>query len=292
VILANNGADTLTVSSNTTFVFATAVQQNGNYLVIVKTQPAGQSCAVSAGSGSGVMAKVSGVSVACVNLPQYAYVVNHGDNTVSQFAIDASGILSRLAVASVATGALPESVTVDPTHRYVYVTNFADDTVSQYVIQKDGSLAPNTPSTVATGHGPWALAVSPAGDWVYVVNSTDGTISQYSVSSSGALAAAASAPVATGSEPWNVTLSPNGKYVYVSNHGTNTTAGKSLSQYSIGANTGAITPLNPSTLPSASGALRSMQTAPMPMLQTSAAIRFRNMRSVPTARSRAFPPRP
>jgi 6-phosphogluconolactonase (cycloisomerase 2 family) len=87
---------------------------------------------------------------------------------------------------------------------------------------------------------------------VYVVNSTDGTISQYSVSSSGALAAAASAPVATGSEPWNIMLSPNGKYVYVSTHGTNTTAGKSLSQYSIGADTGAITPLNPSTLPSAS----------------------------------------
>jgi 6-phosphogluconolactonase (cycloisomerase 2 family) len=243
-----NGADSLTVSSNATFVFGTAIQQNGSYSVTVKTQPAGQNCSVSAGSGSGLTANVTGVAIACTNLAQYAYVVNNGNNSVSQFTIDASGMLAPLSVASVATGNSPQSVTVDPTHSYVYVTNLIDDTVSQYVIQKDGTLAPNTPATVGTGHAPWALAVSPSGDWAYVVNSTDGTISQYSVSSSGALAAAGVAPVATGLGPWNVTLSPNGKYVYVSNHGTLTTPSMSLSQYSIGASNGAITPLNPASL--------------------------------------------
>jgi 6-phosphogluconolactonase (cycloisomerase 2 family) len=57
--------------------------------------------------------------------------------------------------------------------------------------------------------------------------------------------------VATGLEPWNVTISPDGKYAYVSNHGTLTTAGMSVSQYSIGASDGALTPLNPATLLSA-----------------------------------------
>jgi 6-phosphogluconolactonase (cycloisomerase 2 family) len=216
--------------------------------VTVKTQPAGQRCAVSGGSGSMVMANVTGVAVACTNQAQFAYVVNNGNNTLSQFSIDASGMLAPLTVATAATGNSPRSVTVDPTHRYVYVTNLNDNTVSQYVIQQNGTLAPNTPATVATGQGPWALAVSPSGDFAYVVNSTDNNISQFSVSSTGALVASALAPVSTGLEPWNITLSADGKYAYVSNHGNNTTPANSLSQYSIGGSDGALTPLTPSSI--------------------------------------------
>jgi 6-phosphogluconolactonase len=248
VTLLNNGTDTLTVSSNTTFVFGTSIAPNGSYSVTVKTQPPGQSCTVSNGSGSMATANVTGVAVACTNQAQFAYVVNNGNNTVSQYSIDASGMLAPLTVATVATGHSPRSVTVDPAHRYVYVTNLIDNAVSQYVIQQNGTLAPNTPATVATGQGPWALAVSPSGTWAYVVNSVDNTISQFSVSSSGALVASAVAPVPTGLEPWNVTLSPDGKYAYVSNHGSNTSAGNSLSQYSIGASDGALTPLSPPTI--------------------------------------------
>ena len=245
VTLTNNGTDNLTVSSNTTFVFAASIPQNSSYSVSVTTQPAGQSCVVSGGSGSMVMANVTGIAVVCTNQAQFAYVVNNGDNTLSQYAIDDTGLLAPLTVATVATGHSPQSVTVDPSHRYVYVTNLADNTVSQYVIQQNGTLAPNTPATVATGQGPWALAVSPSGNWVYVVNSIDNTISQFSVSASGALMASANAAVATGLEPWNITLSRDGKYAYVSNHGNNTTAGNTLSQYSIGAGDGALTPLTP-----------------------------------------------
>ncbi len=246
-----NGTDSLIVNGNTTFVFPTKVEQNGSYAVTVTAQPAGQTCAVSAGSGSGLMANVTTVAVACTNLAQTAYVVNNGNNNVSQYAIDASGTLSPLSVATVATGRSPQSITVDPSHKYVYVTNLTDDTVSQYVIQSDGALAPNTPATVATGHGPWALAFYPSGAWAYVVNSADDTISQFSVNSSGALVATTIAPVATGGEPWNITLSPNGKYAYVSNHGNAAPGGMTLSQYAVDAGTGALTPLNPATLATA-----------------------------------------
>jgi 6-phosphogluconolactonase (cycloisomerase 2 family) len=251
VILVNNGADTLTVNGNNAFTFATKVDQNGSYAVTVKTQPNGQSCAVTSGSGSGVMANVTTVAVACTNRPQYAYVVNNGDNTVSQYAIDASGTLSTLSVATVATGNSPQSITIDPSRNYAYVTNLADNTISQYVIQGDGNLAPNTPATVATGHGPWAVTISPSGAWAYVANSVDNTISQFSINASGALVAGAIAPVATGSEPWNITLSPNGKYVYVANHGNSPPGGMTISQYAIDAATGALSPLNPATLPTA-----------------------------------------
>lgn len=251
VSMADNNGDTLTVSGNNSFVFSTKIDQNGSYAVTVTAQPRGQSCTVSAGSGSNLMADVTTVSVACANLPQYAYVVNNGGNTVSQYAIDASGILSPLSVATIATGNSPQSVTVHPSNKYVYVTNLADNTVSQYTIQSDGTLARGTPATVATGHGPWALAVSPSGTWAYVVNSADNTISQYSVSASGVLAATTVAAVATGNEPWNITLSPDGKYAYVANHGILAPGGMTLSQYAVDASTGALTPLNPPTVPTA-----------------------------------------
>ena len=67
------------------------------------------------------------------------YVVNNGSDTVSQYAIDASGVLSPLGAATVATGNSPQSITVDPSHKYVYVTNLTDNTISQYVIQSDGT---------------------------------------------------------------------------------------------------------------------------------------------------------
>jgi 6-phosphogluconolactonase (cycloisomerase 2 family) len=249
--LLNNGADSVSVNGNTTFVFPTKVDQNGNYAVTVQTQPDAQKCTISAGSGSGLMANVTAVTVACMDLPQYAYVVNNGDNTISQYAIGTSGTLSPLSIAAVATGNSPQSVTVDPSRKYVYVTNLADNTISQYVIQSDGTLAPNTPATVATGNGPWALAVNPSGAWAYVIDSADDTITQFSINSSGALEATTVAPVATGTEPWNITLSPNGRYAYVSNHGNTAPGGMTVSQFSVDTNTGVIVPLNPPTLATA-----------------------------------------
>lgn len=251
VVLADNGSDSLTVNGNNTFTFATRVDQNGSYAVTVTTQPKAQNCVVTSGAGSNAMANVTTVAVACTNRPQYAYVVNNGGNTVSQYSIDASGVLSPLSVATVATGNSPQSITIDPSYKYAYVTNLSDNTISQYAIQSDGTLAPNTPATVATGHGPWAVTISLSGAWAYVANSVDNTISQFSINTSGALVATAVAPVPTGIEPWNITLSPNGKYVYVANHGISAPGGMTISQYAVDSVTGALTPLNPATLPTA-----------------------------------------
>jgi hypothetical protein len=65
VTLADNGSDELTVTSNGVFTFNTVVAHNGSYSVTVKTQPAGQICTVSNGSGAGVTANVSSVTVNC-----------------------------------------------------------------------------------------------------------------------------------------------------------------------------------------------------------------------------------
>jgi hypothetical protein len=65
VILEYNGGDVLTISANGPFTFATAVSYQGSYNVTVGTQPTGQTCTVTDGAGTSVVAPVTGISVLC-----------------------------------------------------------------------------------------------------------------------------------------------------------------------------------------------------------------------------------
>jgi len=67
VVLENNGGDDLSLTANGAFTFATPVAAGASYAVTVKTQPAGQSCMVSSGTGT-ANANVTTVSVACAPL--------------------------------------------------------------------------------------------------------------------------------------------------------------------------------------------------------------------------------
>jgi hypothetical protein len=64
VTLLNNGANALTVTANGTFTFTTALDDGAAYDVTVGTEPTGETCTVTAGSGT-VTKKVTTVKVAC-----------------------------------------------------------------------------------------------------------------------------------------------------------------------------------------------------------------------------------
>ena len=64
VVLQDNGGDNLSVSANGSFTFATAVARRG-YNVTVKTNPSGQTCTVTNGSGTVGSANVTNVAVSC-----------------------------------------------------------------------------------------------------------------------------------------------------------------------------------------------------------------------------------
>ena len=68
VVLLNNAGNSTTVNSNTSFTFSTAINSGGAYAVTVGTQPTGQTCTVTNGSGT-VSANVTNVSVSCVVNP-------------------------------------------------------------------------------------------------------------------------------------------------------------------------------------------------------------------------------
>jgi 6-phosphogluconolactonase (cycloisomerase 2 family) len=65
--LANNGGDARTVNANGDFTFATALAGGANYAVTITSQPANQTCTVTAGGGTIGAANVTAVSVNCVN---------------------------------------------------------------------------------------------------------------------------------------------------------------------------------------------------------------------------------
>jgi len=68
VVLQDNNSDTLSITSNGTFTFATPVANSSNYNVSILTQPADQTCNLSNSSGT-TTANVSSISLTCTNIP-------------------------------------------------------------------------------------------------------------------------------------------------------------------------------------------------------------------------------
>ncbi len=89
VTLLNNSGNPTAVSTNSNFLFSTPIAYNGSYVVSVGTQPNGQTCTVSNGSGSSVVSNSTNTVVLC---QKTAPVANAGaDQTVK---IDVSVVLN------------------------------------------------------------------------------------------------------------------------------------------------------------------------------------------------------
>ena len=71
VVLRNNGGNDVSVSANGSFAFATKLVDGAAYGVTVKTNPTGQICAVSNGSGTVSGGNVTSVAVTC-STPSYS----------------------------------------------------------------------------------------------------------------------------------------------------------------------------------------------------------------------------
>ncbi len=72
VVLQDNGGDNLSVSANGSFTFATTLISGAAYKVTVLTNPAGQTCTVTSGSGTIKTANVTNVAVTCKTNATYS----------------------------------------------------------------------------------------------------------------------------------------------------------------------------------------------------------------------------
>jgi 6-phosphogluconolactonase (cycloisomerase 2 family) len=84
------------------------------------------------------------------------YVANVVSNTISQYAADGAGALSRLAPA-VATSRSPFALALSPNGTSLYVASYTDAVIGQYDVAADGTLAVKAPPSVPAGFRPQAV---------------------------------------------------------------------------------------------------------------------------------------
>lgn len=140
MVLQNNGGDNLTVSTNGTFTFATAVPYGNPYDVTVLTRPTGQLCTVTGGGGT-VAANVTDVALSC-----YMPVFTVG------------GTLTGLAAGdsiTLANGA--DNITLLSNGTFAFPTGYSDGTAYDVSIVTQPLTRPCT-VTYGTGTINWANA--------------------------------------------------------------------------------------------------------------------------------------
>ena len=204
--------------------------------------------AISNAAGSSGLAMATGVGTASISAslgavtapvatitvtaaPEYAYASNQSDNTLSEYAIGAGGVLSLIGTQT--TGVEPNAIAVAPSGRYLYVANWTDNTLSEFALKSDGTLS--AIGTIATGVNPASIIVDPTSSYVYVANLGSNSVSQYSIGSAGTLTSLGT--IAAGSGPACIAIDPAGRHVYTANQGSN-----DVSEFAIGSG-GALSPV-------------------------------------------------
>jgi len=186
----------------------------------------------------------------------YLYVVNSGNNTVSQFTIDqTTGELTSLGT-PVDTGTNPYFGTTD-VNGHVFVANEGTDTggqsVSAYTITASGATAGQL---VQIGSGPTAITgttdtfnvlTSPNDNYLYVLDYGDcvgaGQVIAYGLTpATGVIGSVIGTPQPTDVEPTGMAIDPTGALLAIDNLGAD-----DISLYTIGSN-GAPTPTSPATV--------------------------------------------
>ena len=131
VVLQNNNGNNLTRSANGGFSFSTAILNATNYSVSVLTQPTGQICSVSNGSGTVNGSNITTVAVSCVDIPTYSIggsvsgltgTVTLQNNGGDNLALSANGGFT-FATAIYDNTSYNVSVSTQPTGQICTVTN-------------------------------------------------------------------------------------------------------------------------------------------------------------------------
>ena len=175
---------------------------------------------------------------------QFVYVINQGDSTVQEFAVEGDGSLASKNVYKT-TGTHPTAVAIDPQGAFLYVTftyqtGYSATTpgpggVSIFPVNADNSLG--TPLTQNVGNNPVGVTVSYFNHFVYVLDqeaSPKATILGFSQNTStGALTPVPGTTIATvggktvatgfaaGVVPNAIAEEPTSRYVYVTDQAAN-----------------------------------------------------------------------
>ena len=149
VVLQNNGGNNLSISSSGGFTFSTSIAHGSTYAVTILTQPAGQTCSVTNGSGTIAGANVTNVSVACPRV-----IIMFGTNATNGNLGGRSG-----ADTLCSNKASSLSLTCSSVHAFIGVSAADEvrDMPTNYSVPTDGIIKSRTGTTIQTS---WANLLS------------------------------------------------------------------------------------------------------------------------------------
>ena len=108
VVLQDNGGDSLSVSANGSFTFATSLAAGAPYSVTVASSPSGQACTAANASGTVGSANITSVTVSCQKI---------GPLSVSYVSTDANGVATYNMTSPIVSGGATEPLRVlNPTN--------------------------------------------------------------------------------------------------------------------------------------------------------------------------------
>ncbi len=252
LLLMNNGAGSLAISSDGTFTFPSAQVAGSPYDVTVAAQPVGpvQICSVNAGSGT-ASASVQSVIVNCVlPTPKFAYVVSLSAS-IFAYAIDpASGALTPVSGSPFAArSAGLHGIAIEPGANYAYAcgldaTGTSGQIFALRINHATGALTPLAATPAITGGNFTACQVNAAGNALYATDAAFGLFAYSLNALSGALSPASGSALAKGSYFTALAADPAAPFVYTVDAGGGVLgAPDAIYGYSTNAATGAATPL-------------------------------------------------
>jgi 6-phosphogluconolactonase len=217
LVLELNGTDPITITANGSFVFDRKLPPDNSYTVTVLTQPAGETCTVSNGSGVAGIG-VSNVAVNCQSTAT-GLAIRHASGEVQAYRIDpSSGALAASEGLAAAAAQGPAPGVLHPNGRYAYAVLTHADAVAAYEISAIAGTRPLNGSPFAAGAAPSAVAIDPLGRYAYVANFDSGDVYAYAIdAASGALRPLPGGPASAGSGPSALVVDPGGTYLYVAN---------------------------------------------------------------------------
>lgn len=187
---------------------------------------------------------VNAVAMATDPAGKYLYAVNRSANTISQFTVGGTGLLTAMTPTTIATGSSPTAVAVSRDGKFVFALNSADNTITGYTVGDTGLLTAIVATTPVAADGS-TLNITPNGSYLYATSYLGGKIDAFSIGTDGSLTPLSTPSYTVGSST-GTSISPDGNFMYV----PDSTNG--VAQFSIGVD-GSLTPLAPAVVAGPAG---------------------------------------